>query len=119
MILVRPAGFGAFAEFTTVQPSEGWEYQVSFTGPVLKEAEVVIVASSDPFHVPLSPSPIPGLPVSTVLAVLQGLESAIGEGAAVVGSGTLDTPSTITAFFKRADGSVTSKTALVHLSVLK
>lgn len=116
-ILVRGIGFGVFAPSVILDPGERWEYQVTFTGPILTPNELVIVASSDSSHVPMST--VAGLGASTLVQLVQGQSSATASAAAVHGSGTLDTPSTITASFTRADGSVTQKTATIHIQVVK
>ena len=118
-VLVRLSGFGEFGPTVTLQPDQTWEYEITLTGPVLKASEAVTVTTSDPVHVPITAMPFPGIAVSTVVGVPQGEVSATGVAPAVSGSGTLDTPSTITAFFTRADGSLVSKTASIHLTVLK
>jgi hypothetical protein len=116
-ILVRRDSSAAFAESALISPGSSWQYQVTFTGPVLKPTALVIVASSDSSHIPMST--LPGLTASTFVEVQQHDSSVVAGAAPVHGSGLLDSPlSTITASFTRADGSVAQKKATIQVAAL-
>jgi hypothetical protein len=116
-LLVRPDSSAAFADSAIISPGSSWEYQVTFTGPILKPTALVAVASSDSNHIPMST--LPGLAASTLVEVQQHHNAVIASAAPVTGNGSLDTPSTITAFFTRADGSVAQRKATIHIAVVK
>jgi hypothetical protein len=114
-ILVAPVGSSQFAPSIPILPGSGlsWLFQIAFTGPV-GQSEPVILTSSDPVHVPLST--IPGAAGRRAFTVPQGQSIAIGEAAPVNADITLQSDAIITAFFIRADGGLTSRTARIDLA---
>jgi hypothetical protein len=115
-ILVRSQGVTtAFSDSIQVQPSEAWDYQISFTGPVFTVAFVEL-SSSDPFSIPIATSPNP---IGFGVRIQPGQKSAVFTAPPTRDSPLLEGRATITARFTHPDQSVViEKTATVQTKLV-
>lgn len=113
-ILVRnvvsdaPSGGLPFSPSTTVNVGDAWEYQITLTGPVARDTELILVSSSNP-----SPVPVGALEQGRLAAVEIEKDhvSVVVRSPRTTGEGGAN--ATITASFTRRDGRVVQKIASV------
>jgi hypothetical protein len=111
-ILVGTDGFFG-PVYTATKTGVVWDYQLRFTGPIVRDFEAVVVSSSNPSRFPMASGP--GLAQSTLVEISKPRQDSLPIPAAPITEGINDS-AIITASFTRRDGGVTVRKATVQLT---